>query len=196
MIYIKVRDESLYFSGHAYELCKEDMSKLFTYRHDVFVKQLGWRLELSHEEKSYNWEIDQFDHDETVYVFSKDGQQNITSCARLLPTTKPYLLEQVFPKLLGGKSAPKSQDIWELSRFSSMSPGVRSNRLQFGGRESLNLLNNTIEAAKGLGAKYLISVSPLSVERLLRKNGFSVVRVGPAQQINGYSLVGCCIDLH
>ncbi len=36
---------------------------------------------------------------------------------RLLPTTGPYMLRDVFPQLLHGVAAPAAADTWEISRF-------------------------------------------------------------------------------
>ncbi len=41
---------------------------------------------------------------------------------RLLPTTGPYMLADVFPQLLRGEDPPKAEHIWEISRFAVLSP--------------------------------------------------------------------------
>lgn len=67
---------------------------LGSYRYRVFVEQLGWKLP-SEDEK---FERDQYDRDDTVYVLGRDANGEICGCARLLPTTRPYLLQEVFPQ--------------------------------------------------------------------------------------------------
>src|SRR5476651_265297 len=87
---------------------------LAQYRHQIFVEQLGWRLPLAID----GFERDQYDRDDTVYVVAHDESGSICGCARLLPTTLPYLLKDIFPFLIAERaSAPQSADIWELSRF-------------------------------------------------------------------------------
>lgn len=73
-------------------LSKELYSKVASYRHKVFVELLGWQLS-THD----GLEQDQFDGPDTIYLFAQDEYGNIGGCARLLPTTQPYLLKDVFP---------------------------------------------------------------------------------------------------
>ncbi|WP_347333173.1 acyl-homoserine-lactone synthase, partial [Ralstonia pseudosolanacearum] len=58
------------------------------YRHQIFVGQLGWQLPMA----DGRFERDQYDRDDTVYVVARDADGAICGCARLLPTTRPYLL--------------------------------------------------------------------------------------------------------
>ena len=64
-------------------------------------------------------ERDQFDRPDTLYVMVKDRGDRICGCARLLPTSEPYLLGTVFPHLMGNQAMPASADIWELSRYTT-----------------------------------------------------------------------------
>ncbi len=178
-------------------LTQENKIELFRYRHNVFVDLLGWDLELSAKNTALRLEEDQFDTEETVYVYSKDKFDNITGCARLLPTTQPYLLEEVFPELLNGMPAPKSDDVWELSRFAcvDLNQPVQAINSQCQSKYSVDLMNETIRFARERGAKHLISVSPLGIERLLKKNGFPISRLGPPKRIGRYALIACWIDL-
>ena len=181
-----------YISGASQGLTEHLKDQFYEYRYEVFVERLGWDLDTV-----YGRETDQFDHDDTVYVIARDQDSKITGCARLLPTTSSYLLEEVFPELLNGLKPPKSPDIWELSRFTSLdlkgSPSEQSS--QFSSAATVELLVKTIECAKELGAKRIISVSPIGIERLLRKAGFRAHRAGPPKIIDGYPLFACWIEL-
>ncbi len=181
-----------FFGGSSNSLSESTKSKLFNYRYQVFVEQLGWALNTP-----YGVETDEFDHEETVYVIADDSDQNIIGCARLLPTTFPYLLETVFPELLNGMPPPKSADIWELSRFTSINPNEPSDRKQgqLSAPTTAQLLKEAIRHAKAQGAKRMISVSPIGVERLLRSLGLKSHRAGPPQVIDGHTLIACWIDL-
>jgi len=103
-----------FLAGSSNEIPDNVRSELFHYRYKVFVEQLGWDLDTPHDR-----EKDQFDHHDTLYVIARDIHKQVVGCARLLPTTSSYLLEEVFPQLLNGMPAPKSPEIWELSRFTS-----------------------------------------------------------------------------
>jgi len=175
--------------GH--QLPKQQQTELFQYRHKVFVDRLGWDLNTIGE-----IETDEFDHEQTCYVIAKNSQGSITGCSRLLPTTRPYLLECVFPALLNGISPPKTSDIWELSRFTSMDidNAFISDNNQMTGKLTKSLLLQSFHIAKQNGAKGVISVSPLGIERLLRSLGIKGHRLGKPMKINGYSLFACYVD--
>jgi len=181
-----------FITGSSEAMSDNVKTEVFSYRYKVFVEQLGWELDTP-----VGREVDQFDHKDTMYVIAKNQDQEIVGCARLLPTTMPYLLEEVFPELLNGLAPPKSADIWELSRFTSLDlkeKGIPANS-QFSLDTTVDLLTQTIECAKKQGAKKIISVSPIGVERLLRKAGFKAHRAGPPKIIDGYPLVACWIDV-
>lgn len=182
-----------YLYGHASDMSHDIRTRFFNYRYKVFVERLGWELDTP-----FGHEADQFDHSGTVYVIARNAFGEVAGCARLLPTTTPYLLEQVFPQLLNGMPPPKSSLIWELSRFTTcdLNDNSPSNgHDQFSAELTIELLHKTIECARSFGAERIISVSPLGVERLLRKAGFDAHRAGPPMIIDGYPLFACWIEL-
>jgi acyl homoserine lactone synthase len=161
---------------------------LAQYRHQVFVEQLGWDLPCVGD-----FERDQYDRPDTIYVVARDEAGAICGCARLLPTIRPYLLQEVFPFLLAtDMEAPEAPDVWELSRFAA-NPGTL-------GDESPTwavrpMLASVVECAAKLGARQLIGVTFLSMERLFRRIGVHAHRAGPAQRIDGRMVVACWIDI-
>jgi len=162
------------------------------YRYKVFVENLGWDLYAPD-----GLEQDQFDRPDTVYVAVQDDEGEVCGCARLLPTTHPYLLSEVFPQLLNGAVPPSSPEIWELSRFASVdfnSPNQSPLR-QMSSDSAIALLQAAIECAATHGAKRLITVSPLGIERLLRKAGFNAHRAGPPMIIDGHPIFACWIEV-
>ncbi|AOJ04469.1 MULTISPECIES: N-acylhomoserine lactone synthase BspI1 [Burkholderia] len=160
------------------------------YRHRVFVEQLGWKLPSASE----GFERDQYDRDDTVYVVARDDDEEICGCARLLPTTRPYLLKELFPTLVANDMPlPQSASVWELSRFAANAEDpTGSGNPAWAVRP---MLSAVVECAVRLGAKQLIGVTFLSMERLFRRIGVHAHRAGPAQQIDGRMVVACWIDL-
>ncbi|WP_116141052.1 acyl-homoserine-lactone synthase [Trinickia diaoshuihuensis] len=170
----------------------EDLdAALANYRHRIFVELLGWRLPCADD----RFERDQYDRDDTVYVVAHDESGAICGCARLLPTTRPYLLQELFPSLLAdGMTPPSSADVWELSRFAaSTSDGAFGE--EAGAWAVRPMLASVVECAVKLGARRLIGVTFLSMERLFRRVGVHAHRAGPAQRIDGRMVVACWIDL-
>lgn len=161
------------------------------YRHSVFVRALGWDLASRDGQ-----EQDQFDGPDAVYGIALDERGDVNGYARLLPTTRPYLLADVFPQLLDDAAPPRSETIWEVSRFASVDASGEdgSRRGQFSAPSTRELVHSTLECAARLGAEQLVSVSPLGIERLLRAFGVRA-RVGRAQRVNGRVLVACRIEV-
>lgn len=178
-------------SGTRAELAPEHYAKLLSYRYRVFVERLGWELNTVD-----GLEQDQFDRPDTVYVVSRDIAGNVTGCGRLLPTTQPYLLGEIFPQLLNGMSPPADPEIWELSRFAAVDFNAHKTSAlgQFSSSLTAELLTTAIRCAADLGAKRLITVSPIGVERLLRKLRVQYHRAGPPMIVNGHPIFACWIE--
>jgi N-acyl-L-homoserine lactone synthetase len=161
------------------------------YRHRVFIKKLGWQLRCED-----GLEYDQFDRDDTFYVIATGDDGDVVGTARLLPTTRPYLLDTVFPQLLHGFAPPRSENVWELSRFAAVDfKAARTSAMsQFSSPVAVGLLRASLECAAALGARQLVTVSPLGVERLLSRSGFRVHRAAPPVLVEGTPLFACWID--
>lgn len=167
-------------------------SKVADYRHRVFVDLLGWELSTRHGE-----EFDQFDRSDTVYVVAQGADEHVLGCARLLPTTRPFLLGEVFPQLLNGLPPPCSPHVWELSRFAAVDFNNRTTSAvaQFSSPVAVELLRESIVCAAAHGAKRLITVSPIGVERLLHRAGFHAHRAGPPMVVGGHPIFACWIEI-
>lgn len=169
------------------------LSQVAQYRHRVFIELLGWPLETPN-----GIELDQFDRPDTIYVIAQDDDNRVVGCARLLPTTTPYLLGELFPQLLNGLEPPCSPEVWEISRFAAVDfNGGRptTSIKQFSSQITIDLLRETIACAVSHGAKRLITVSPVGVERLLQKMGINSHRAGPPIIVDGQPIVGLWIEL-
>jgi acyl homoserine lactone synthase len=162
------------------------------YRHRVFVEQLGWRLDVQD-----GAETDQFDRSDTVYVMVEDEAGNIAGCARLLQTTRPYLLGEVFPQLLNGLPPPSDPTVWELSRFAAMDFNARAATplAQFSNSATALLMRAAVDCAAARGAQRLITVSPVGIERLIRRLGIQAHRAGPPMIIDGHAIFACWIEV-
>jgi len=174
------------------EISPRFYTEIAHYRYKVFVETLGWELQTQNGE-----ELDQFDRPDTYYAIAQNDDGEILGCARLLPTDKPYLLGDVFPELMNGQPLPNSAEIWELSRFAAVDFNNKTSGMagQFSSAIAVDLLRGALQYAKAKGAKRLVSVSPVGVERLLRQAGFKAHRAGPPMIIDGHPIFACWIEL-
>jgi N-acyl-L-homoserine lactone synthetase len=178
-------------SGVTEDLSAGLFKKVSNYRHKLFVTTLGWQLKTQND-----MELDQFDRPDTVYVVAQDENGQVNGCARLLPTNRPYLLGEVFPQLLNGLPPPNTPDVWELSRFAAMDFNNQTSSAlgQFSSPLAIQLLQESVTCASKHGAKRLITVSPIGVERLLRRAGFHAHRAGPPMIVDGHPIFACWIE--
>ena len=102
---------------------ESQLAQMYRERKRVFVDRLGWEVPVVAGE----FEIDQFDTDRAVYVLALDSGGAQLGSARLLPSTGPTLLSEVFPHLCE-RGVPTGDDIWEITRMCT-APGIADAKL-------------------------------------------------------------------
>ncbi|MEA2760461.1 MAG: acyl-homoserine lactone synthase [Methylobacteriaceae bacterium] len=90
----------------------ETLEKVYRFRHRFFVHHKKWAMLAKSDER----EIDEFDTPEAVHIVGLDNSGDISTYTRLLATTGPHLLSEVYPELLQGNPEPIGPDIWEWTR--------------------------------------------------------------------------------
>jgi len=149
---------------------------MFRLRDEVFHKRLGWDV-LSQG----GLERDKFDDMDPVYLIARANERRVDGCTRLLPTTGPYMLSDVFPQLLQGEDAPQDAFTWELSRFTA---NADRNNPQAGiGDISLGLMRTAVEYAENHGITRYVAVTSAAMERMLRGIGMPTRRLGEGKAI-------------
>ena len=97
----------------------EDMWRI---RHQTFIEEQKWPLPSRN-----GMERDCYDDDGAIYLVSFDQQGKIKGGARLLQTTTPFLLEEVFPHLVQDPALlPKGPTVVEFTRYFIRSDLTRS----------------------------------------------------------------------
>ena len=147
----------------------------FRLRYRVFKERLGWDVQTNND-----MEYDEFDQlPGTLYILHVDHKGEVDGCARLLPTTGPNMLRDVFPVLLDGKQPPCSPRIWESTRF-AVNHGANNSDA---GIITSKLLDAMCEIGVVYGLQTIVSVTDLLVERILKRNGLKTERLGGVHQI-------------
>ena len=86
---------------------------MFAARKQVFIDQLKWDLPVL----DGRFELDQFDTPDARYLILLDPDDlRHRASARLLPTTAPHLLGDIYPHLCAD-GPPTGTRMWEISRF-------------------------------------------------------------------------------
>jgi acyl-homoserine lactone synthase len=93
-------------------LFEADLKEMYRQRKTVFVDRSGWKIPVVADQ-----EIDCYDREDTIYLLAKEELDGpLLASVRLLPTTKPHLMGDLFPAACGD-SPPRGPTIWEVSRF-------------------------------------------------------------------------------
>lgn len=88
------------------------MRSMFEARKRVFVDLLGWDLPVL----AGRYEVDQFDDVHARYLILTDREHGHLASARLLPTTRPHILGDLFADLCAD-APPRGPAIYEITRF-------------------------------------------------------------------------------
>ena len=166
-----------------------EVEGMFRLRYDTFHKRLGWDVQCEN-----GMERDQFDSASTVYIIGKASDQSVDACWRLLPTTGPYMLRDIFPELLHGQVAPQALDCWELSRFAIATDRIETSAEGFGDL-TVALMAESARFALQRDIKRYVTVTTTSIERLMKRQGLHIHRIGPPIRIGSVMTVACIIEV-
>lgn len=141
--------------------------EMFRMRAEVFSARLGWDVTVNNGR-----EIDRFDAEDPLYLLSLDERSGqLRGAVRLLPTTGPNMLRDVFFALMPGGTV-ESPLIWESSRF-AVNPQIfnardRAEANHMVNRTTVELLCGMVEAAQRAGIEYIVSVFDARMARIFR----------------------------
>jgi acyl-homoserine lactone synthase len=85
---------------------------MFAARKSVFVDLLKWDVPVIEG----RYEIDQFDDEHATYLVLTDAEGGHLGSARLLPTTRPHILDSLYADLCAA-TPPSGPTIFEITRF-------------------------------------------------------------------------------
>ncbi|TIM31636.1 MAG: GNAT family N-acetyltransferase [Mesorhizobium sp.] len=148
-------------------------------RYRVFRDRLNWDVSVS-----YDMEIDAYDALKPTYIMAVDDSTSVVGCARLLPTTGPTMLANTFPELLGSNPCPRSDKIFESSRFcvdTSAADSVAATGLR---DATFSLLAGILEWGLLKDQEAVVTVTDVRFERILRRAGWPLERFAPPTQID------------
>src|SRR5574337_1566400 len=156
-------------------LYPQEMDAMFRNRALIFSERLGWDVVVKE-----GYERDPFDDCNPVYLVSVDP---ITSeywgSLRLLPTTGPNMLRDVFPYLLDEGEVIESATIWESSRICAVSVEGQPHRSRNGVNFVLSeLIAGIGEVAITAGLTQIVSVFDARIYRVLKAVGCNPQLIG------------------
>jgi len=155
-------------------------------RHRVFIERQDYQVP--------TWrgmEYDQFDTPAAHYMVWRDQFGDVRAVARLSPTSKPYMLEHVWPEKVTEMNLPHSSAIWEGTRFGvdrDISPRLRTQVIR-------EMVVSFTEFAELNGVEAYIGVMPVAIlKSFFERNGWPVDYIGPMWEQDGIRI--CAARLH
>jgi len=97
--------------GNAH-LFGDALAQSYQVRHRAFIEKQQW--DVPH---CYGMEYDTYDTPGAVYLLARNEQGTVLGLTRLIPTVRPYMLDEIWPHMLGDRANVHADDIWEATRF-------------------------------------------------------------------------------
>jgi len=153
--------------------------------HNLLISQHKLRYQAIIERQDWDvpsieaMEYDQFDNLASVYIVSSDHKGIARGTARLCPTTRPYMLKEVFSHLVNG-DLPTRDDVLEGSRF------CVDNTLPLGQRKRVQqeLVYGYLEYALANRCTSILGVMhPAYWRGLFARNGWPVEPLGDIHKV-------------
>jgi acyl homoserine lactone synthase len=171
-------------------LPRDVMAEMFRLRHRVFRERLDWDVGGLH-----GLERDCYDLMSPVYGVAIGESGAVEGCWRLMPTTGPYLLKDVFPQLLEASPAPNHPQVWEASRFAVWAEDGETTSLGEIGLVTAALIGAMLETGLAYGLQKIVAVSDLRFERILARSGLATLRFGSPQRVGKTRAVSGWFDV-
>ncbi|MGY4501355.1 N-acyl-L-homoserine lactone synthetase [Bradyrhizobium sp. GM24.11] len=167
-----------------------DLAEMHRLRYRVFKQRLDWSVEVSGD-----MEVDEFDVLRPVHLLNRSSSGHIQGCVRLLPSTGPTMLRDTFPILLDGSPPPRSDQIWESSRFALDVPADA--RKASGGLAlaTCELFAGMIEFGLSIQLTDIVTVTDSRMERILRRAGWPLRPMGKARLLGNTKAIAGYLDV-
>jgi N-acyl-L-homoserine lactone synthetase len=139
-------------------------NKMFRQRKIVFHDQKHWDVKIVDGE----YEIDEYDRDDTCYLISFDRRGELVGSLRLISTAMPHMMSGPFQKMFPdiGFQSPL---IWEVTRFAML--GDQSTQPNQVSTAACELLLGACQFGLNNGVRHMTSVYEPGMLRLYRRCG-------------------------
>lgn len=155
------------------------INEMHRLRARIFRGRLAWTVRCTS-----GLEIDRFDKLSPTYILCIGRSEAVIGCARLLPATGGTMLENVFPQLLETGQLPTHHRMVESSRF-CVDTNAGAEREQAGLHSAtLAMFAGIVEWSVLNGYREIVTATDVRLERILRRAGWPLTRLGSPAQIN------------
>jgi N-acyl-L-homoserine lactone synthetase len=155
-------------------------------RYRMFVERQKWNV------PSYKQiEYDEFDTPAATYILTVDEHDRTLGATRLIPTTRPYMVETLWPNLVN-MELPHCDSIWEASRFGCDRDLDTASRR----RVVAQLILGCQEFGIASGISRYLGVMPIQIFKyVIAANRCPVAQIGPTLRLSGHQIAAAYIDV-
>lgn len=177
----------LLVKAYEYQKYSELLDQSFRLRKRIFADRFGWSVPVSGP-----WERDRYDDLEPAYLlWCDDNAAQLYGSVRLMPTTGPTLLYDVFRDTFPVACSLIAPGIWEGTRMCVDDEALRRDLPDLGLDHAFSLLLLALcEVALDNGIDTLISNYEPHMRRIYRRAGASFEELGRAEGFGRFSV--CC----
>lgn len=147
------------------------LRQMYERRYEIFVNRRGWK-DLARDD---GLEKDQFDGKNAIYLLSIRDNGVVDGGLRLLPTTGPHLLADVFPHFVAG-DVPRGPGIYEMTRYFTIRDRTQRNRMRWVAGE---LLCSMFEYCLANGGEWITTMLDTFYIHRMRDNHWNEILLGP-----------------
>lgn len=142
------------------------VDEMFRLRARVFRDRLGWDVTVRDGR-----ERDIFDDLDPAYLVVLDDDHTVVGCNRILQTTGPHMLSDVFNDILCGEPPLRSATVWENTRFCVDTERLkRPDSSKTVSSTTCELMIGILEYGRDSGISDVISVIDPLMDRILKRS--------------------------
>lgn len=162
------------------------LRSMFAARKSVFVDLLKWDVPVL----DGRYEVDQFDDVHATYLILAEPDGTHLGSARLLPTTRPHILDSLYDELCE-ETPPRAADIFEITRF------CLDRRLSARERRAVRdaLVNALVEHALAAGISAYSAIAEIGWFQQILAFGWRCMPLGLPRVIGGTMLAALRIEI-
>jgi acyl-homoserine lactone synthase len=158
-------------------LYRQEILAHYRLRHEVYVVERKWE----NLARPDGLECDQFDGEGVTYILAIEGDR-IVGGSRLIPTTQPHLLSEVFPHLAAVRGLPRAPDIYEWTRMFVIKERREGRNM---GRTAGTVMCGLLEHCLDLGVTHLTALVEMWWLPRFHDMGWKLTPLGLPELISG-----------
>jgi acyl-homoserine lactone synthase len=162
-----------------YSLANPTDAAMFEDRRRLFIDLMRWALPVV----AGQYEIDQFDGADAIYIVEADAHGCHRGSMRLLPSIRPHILGDLFAPL-SERPVPRGHNTWEITRLCLPSRLGAPARLAVRNR----LISAMVDHALASGITTLTGVVRPAFRKTVLAMGWDAAPLGPVREMGGMAL--------